>query len=178
MNTDGWRQTKLAWLAIFPAIFVVRCFLHAYMRIRDRCKSTSVFTEIRAMIWHIYHARSYVTYWRRYRKFLIFARDHLTGEALKALNKFEKKRAELYKGWLYPGAMPVKVTPHVEAACHGLHMAFQHRADTMRNTAHLLIRGWTLLHNFQPYCHRARARSQSPYCSPFHKLNQKQDHDC
>lgn len=62
VNTDGWKQTKLAWQELFPLIFVIRCFLHAYMRIRDRCKSTPVFTEIRAMIWHIYHARSHTTY--------------------------------------------------------------------------------------------------------------------
>jgi hypothetical protein len=44
------------------------------------------------------------TYWRRYRKCLTFTREHLTGEALKAVNKFEKKRAELFIGWRYPGA--------------------------------------------------------------------------
>lgn len=178
VNTDGWRQTRLAWYALFPAIFVVRCFLHAYMRIRDRCKSTPVFNEMRAMIWHIYHARSYVTYWRRYRKFLSFARDHLKGEALKAVNKFEKKRAELYKGWLYPGAHRVStmLERHMQPMTRCLYMGRDFHGH--RNTAHLLIRGWTLLHNFQPYCQRARARSKSPYCSPFHKLNQKQYHDC
>ena len=47
-----------------------------------------------------------------------------------------------------------------------------------RNTAHLLVRGWTLLHNFLPFCPRARTRSGSPYVSPFHKLNGKQYHEC
>lgn len=178
VNTDGWRQTKLAWLALFPTIFVIRCFLHAYMRIRDRCKSTPVFTEVRRMIWHIYHARSYVTYWRRYRRFLTFAREHLQGEALKAVSKFEKKRAELYKGWLYPGAHRVStmLERHMQPMTRCLYMARDFHGH--RNTAHLLIRGWTLLHNFQPYCQRARARSGSPFSSPFHKLNQKQYHDC
>ena len=67
VNTDGWKQTKLAWLALFPSIFVIRCFLHAYLRIRERCKSMPVFTEVRRMVWYIYHARTYITYWRRYR---------------------------------------------------------------------------------------------------------------
>ena len=178
VNTDGWYQTKRAWLALFPTIFVVRCFLHAYLRIRDRCKSTPVFTEIRAMIWHIYHARSHTTYWRRYRDFLVFAREHLKGEALKAVNKFEKKRAELYKGWLYPGAHRVStmLERHMQPMTRCLYMARDFHGH--RNTAHLLIRGWTLLHNFQPYCHRTRIRTQSPYVSPFHKLNKKRYHDC
>lgn len=178
VNTDGWYQTKRAWLALFPTIFVVRCFLHAYLRIRDRCKSSPVFTEIRALIWHIFYAKSHTTYWRRYRKFLIFGREHLTGEALKAVNKFEKKRAELYKGWLYPGAHRVStmLERHMQPMTRCLYMGRDFHGH--RNTAHLLIRGWTLLHNFQPYCQRTRARTQSPYVSPFHKLNKKRYHDC
>lgn len=178
VNTDGWKQTKLAWQELFPFIFVIRCFLHAYLRIRDRCKSTPIFTEIRAMIWYIYHARSHTTYWRRYRDFLAFAREHLKGEALKAVNRFEKKRAELYKGWLYPGAHRVStmLERHMQPMTRCLYMGRDFHGH--RNTAHLLIRGWTLLHNFQPYCQRARARSKSPYVSPFHKLNKKRYRNC
>lgn len=178
VNTDGWKQTKQAWLALFPTIFVIRCFLHAYLRIRDRCKSTPVFTEVRRMVWHIYHARTYITYWRRYRKFLAFAREHLKGEALKAVNKFEKKRAELYKSWLYPGAHRVStmLERHMQPMTRCLYMARDFHGH--RNTAHLLVRGWTLLHNFLPYCPRARARSGSPYVSPVHKLNHKRYHEC
>jgi hypothetical protein len=40
-----------------------------------------------------------------------------------------------------------------------------------RVSAHLLVRLWALLHNFQPYCPRARLRSSLPFNSPFHKLN-------
>lgn len=178
VNTDGWKQTKQAWLTLFPTLFIIRCFLHAYLRIRDRCKSTPVFNEVRRMVWYIYHARSYVTYWRRYRKFLSFAREHLKGEALKAVNKFEKKRAELYKGWRYPGAHRVStmLERHMQPMTRCLYMARDFHGH--RNTAHLLVRGWTLLHNFLPFCPRARARSGSPYVSPFHKLNKKRYRDC
>jgi len=178
VNTDGWKQTKQAWLALFPTIVVVRCFLPAYLRVRERCKSAPVFTEVRRIVWHIYHARTYITYWRCYRKFLTFAREHLKGEALKAVNKFEKKRAELYKGWLYPGAHRVStmLERHMQPMTRCLYMARDFHGH--RNTAHLLVRGWTLLHNFLSYCPRARAHSGSPYVSPFHKLNQKQYRDC
>ena len=178
VNNDGWLPTKQAWLSLFPGIFVIRCFLHAYLRIRDRCKSQPVFSEIRRMIWYIYHARSHTTYWRRDRDFLAFARDHLQGEALKAVNKFEKKRAELYKGWLYPGAHRVStmLERHMQPMTRCLYMARDFHGH--RNTAHLLVRGWTLLHNFLPYCPRTRARSGSPYVSPFHKLNQKRYCNC
>jgi hypothetical protein len=178
VNNDGWLPTKQAWLLLFPSIFVIRCFLHAYLRIRDRCKSKPVFTDIRRMIWHIYYAPTYITYWRRYRKFLTFAREHLQGEALKAVNKFEKKRAELYQGWLYPDAHRVStmLERHMQPMTRCLYMARDFHGH--RNTAHLLVRGWTLLHNFLPSCPRTLVRSGSPYISPFHKLNRRQYRDC
>ena len=178
VNTDGWKQTRQAWLALFPAIVVIRCFLHAFLRIRDRCKSSPVFTDVRRMVWHIYRAKTYITYWRRYRAFLVFAREQLTGEALKAVNKFEKKRAELYTGWKHPDSHRVStmLERHMQPMTRCLYMARDFHGH--RNTAHLLVRGWTLLHNFAPYCPRAQMRSKSSHLSPFHKLNGKLYCDC
>ena len=178
VNLDGWKQTKQAWLTLFPLIAVLRCFLHAFIQVRMRCKSKSVYPQIRYLVWQIYHARSQTNYYVTFKTFLAFAQEHLQGEALKAINKFKKKRAELYKGWLYPGAHRVStmLERHMQPMTRCLYMGRDFHGH--RNTAHLLIRGWTLLHNFQPYCQRARTRSESPYCSPFHKLNKKQYHSC
>jgi hypothetical protein len=178
VNTDGWYQTRLAWLALFPAIVAIRCFLHAFLRIRDRCQSSPVFEEVRHLVWHIYSAQTYMTYWRRYREFLKFARNHLKGEALKVVDKFEKKRAELFQGWRYPGSHRVStmLERHMQPMTRCLYMARDFHGH--RNTAHLLVRGWTLLHNFLPYCPRATTRSGSPYTSSFHKLNKKQYRLC
>ncbi len=38
VNTDGWKATRLAWLALFPCILIIRCFLHGWLSIRERCK--------------------------------------------------------------------------------------------------------------------------------------------
>ncbi|MCW5213611.1 hypothetical protein VU04_11985 [Desulfobulbus sp. TB] len=36
VNTDGWSPTQNAWLYLFPGVFVILCFLHAFLKIRDR----------------------------------------------------------------------------------------------------------------------------------------------
>ena len=38
VNTDGWPWTQAAWKALFPHGVVLLCFLHAYLKIRDRAK--------------------------------------------------------------------------------------------------------------------------------------------
>jgi hypothetical protein len=171
VNTDGWRQTRLAWLALFPAIMVIRCFLHAFLRIRDRCKHSPHFRRLQYLFWQIYRARSYATYWQRFRAFLEFAAAHLTGEAHNAVRKFEQKRAELFAGWRHPGCHRVStmLERHMQPMTRCLYMGRDFHGH--RVSAHLLVRSWALLHNFQPYCPRARLRTGSPFTSPFHKLN-------
>ena len=38
MSTDGWKGTKAAWKALFPGVVILLCFLHAWLKIRDRAK--------------------------------------------------------------------------------------------------------------------------------------------
>jgi hypothetical protein len=178
VNTDGWYQTRLAWLALFPMIVVIRCFLHAFLRIRDRCKSSPLFPQLRSLVWRIYHAKSQSAYYTAFKVFQDFAEVNLKGEALKAVMKFKKKRAELLRSLRYPDChrTSVMLERHMQPMTRCLYMARQFHGH--RNTAHLLVRGWALLHNFQPYCPRTTARSGSPYVSPFHKLNAKRYRHC
>ena len=36
VNTDGWQATMNTWKALFTGIFVICCFLHVFIKIRDR----------------------------------------------------------------------------------------------------------------------------------------------
>ena len=36
VNTDGWAATKRAWKNLFPTVLIIECFLHAWLKIRDR----------------------------------------------------------------------------------------------------------------------------------------------
>jgi hypothetical protein len=178
VNTDGWKQTSLAWRTLFPLVVVIRCFLHAFLRIRDRCKNSPHFPQIQHLIWKIYHAQSQTDYHQTYTDFLTFAQAHLKGEALNAVLRFKDKCDILWVGWNYPDCHRVStmLDRHMQPMTRCLYLARDFHGH--RNTAHLLVRGWALLHNFQPYCPRTLLDSGSPYHSPFHKLNRKVYRDC
>ena len=171
LNLDGWRQTKAAWLHLFPALIIIRCFLHAFLRIRDRCKNHPAYPQLQARIWQIYHAPSSGTYYHHFTKFLTLAHQQLTGEALKAVERFKQKRSELIQGLFHPGCHRVStmLERHMQPMTRCLYVGRHFHGH--RVSAHLLLRAWALLHNFQPYCPRARLQSGSPFTSPFHKLN-------
>jgi hypothetical protein len=38
VNMDGWKATRNAWQTLFPAVVITCCFLHVFIKIRDRAK--------------------------------------------------------------------------------------------------------------------------------------------
>ena len=38
VNTDGWFATRNAFRTLFPSIALVLCFLHGFLKIRNRCR--------------------------------------------------------------------------------------------------------------------------------------------
>ena len=56
MSVDGWAATHQAWLALFPLVVLLRCFLHGWLNIRSRGKLSEAFAELSERVWHAYHA--------------------------------------------------------------------------------------------------------------------------
>ena len=53
VNTDGWASTQNAFQTLFPLITVVLCFLHGFLKIRDRCRKAR---ELHRRVWDVYCA--------------------------------------------------------------------------------------------------------------------------
>jgi len=60
VNTDGWFATQNCWKHLYPAIYVIECFLHAFIKVRDRAtkKLKSSFNTAADKIWNCYRADS------------------------------------------------------------------------------------------------------------------------
>ena len=57
VSTDGWKGTQAAWKMLFPKVVILLCFLHAWLKIRDRAKHLKeVFAEVSRRVWEAYHA--------------------------------------------------------------------------------------------------------------------------
>ena len=177
LNFDGWLHTRQSWLTLFPTLVIIRCFVHTFLRIRDRCKRLDCFPDIQRQVWDIYHSLSPETFTEHLMAFLDFAHVHLQGEALKAVLKFKKRQFELMEGLYHPGCHRVStmLDRHMQSLTRCLYMARDFHGH--RTSAHLQVRAWALMHNFWPYCPRTLTRSGSPYTSPAHKLNQFCYHD-
>jgi hypothetical protein len=70
VNTDGWMATQKAWQKLFPMVAVLECFLHGFLKIRDRAtaKLKSVFNQVADKVWNIYRAENKATMAQRIRR--------------------------------------------------------------------------------------------------------------
>jgi hypothetical protein len=177
VNIDGWSPTQNAWQALFPGVIIIECFLHAFLKIRSRCKKRfqSVYQPIKQHVWDIYHAPDPHTFKKRTRTFHKWAQQAVTGTALEAINKLCAKADRFLLAFDYPNAYRTSnmLDRHMEPMHRWLCSSRFFHGHL--SSAERQVRAWALLHNFSPYCPRAKVSKR--YQSPAHKLNSVAYHD-
>ena len=107
MNTDGWQATQGAWKALFPHITVILCFLHAFLKIRDRATKAlgAVFAQVQERVWEAYHAPSKRAFAQRLRRLRAWAETAVPDSAMKTHTlDLCDKRAQLSRSYDYCSA--------------------------------------------------------------------------
>lgn len=172
VNTDGWCATQNAFRELFPAITIVLCFLHGFLKIRDRCRKLH---ELHGRVWEVYRAATSDEFRQRMTAFREWCQQGTWPKAVhEALEKLWNRESDYVAGYSHAGChrtsnqcdrLMNRLTRWLYAG-RGLH--------GHQRSSELRLRGWALLHNFRPF---ARRGSQPPaYQSPAHRLNQKQYH--
>jgi hypothetical protein len=173
VNADGWAATRNAFRALFPAIAVILCFLHGFLRVRDRCRKAH---DLHRRVWDIYRAATAEEFRRRMEEFRRWcAARTWTAPVSEVLAKLWAKE-ELYAvAYDHPGChrtsnavdRPMNRLCRLMYAGRGLH---GHQGPSESR-----LRGWALLQNFRPYAPRGKRPRE--FESPAHRLNGKRYHE-
>jgi hypothetical protein len=170
VNTDGWGATRTAWQKLFDrGVVLILCFLHAALKIRDRCRRWEKKRELMKRVWSCYLAPTLTLY----------------REQVQALEKWTLETPEMPEGArekvLDLCVHPKRFEPgysHLEAH-HTSNMLdrlmdFQDRilygmrylhSYALQGTARLMVRAMALLWNFHPFGRKTGRHS------PFADLN-------
>lgn len=171
VNTDGWTATGLAWLTLFPTIVIIRCFLHAFIKIRACCKRMkNDFVEIQSRVWEIYHAADPLTFMKNVAELKTWALLSLPqGTGLDAILNLCAKTPVFIKAYAYPDAYRTSnmIDRHMEPLARFLYNIKYFNGHL--TSAERSVRAWAISHNFLPYCPRAQLGRD--FKSPAHKLN-------
>ena len=176
VNTDGWAATQKAWLTLFVTITIIECFLHAFLKIRDRCQKRwqSVWPDIQQRVWNIYHAADAQNFRQQTTDLLTWAQNTVSGTALEAIQKLCAKTDKFVLAFDFPQAYRTSnmLDRHMEPMARWLSDARFFHGHW--HSAELQVRSWALFHNFQPYC--PRTKISQLYISPAHNLNDRVYH--
>jgi len=173
VNTDGWAATRNAFGSLFPTIAVVLCFLHGFLKIRDRCRKAR---DLHRRIWDVYRAVTAEEFRRLMGELQRWcATQTWTAPVREMLAKLWAKTESYAVAYDHPGChrtsnavdRPMNRLCRLMYAGRGLH--------GHQGSSELRLRGWALLQNFRPYA--PRGKCPRAFHSPAHRLNGKRYHE-
>jgi len=170
VNTDGWAATQRAWLTLFPVVIIIECFLHAFIKIRERGRHLKeIFNQLSQRVWDAYRATDEPSFRLRIAELQLWAEKNTTAYVLEAALKLCAKVDRFALAYDHPLAHRTSnmLDRHMNSMARWLDSTrFFHGHWTSSERS---IRAWALLHDFGPYC--PRSKISQTFSSPFHKLN-------
>jgi hypothetical protein len=178
VSTDGWAGTQAAWKALFSQVVVLLCYLHAWLKIRDRAKHLKdLFAEASRRVWEAYHAPNRRSFAQRLRWLRKWATDHLKGIVLEKVLDLCQKRERWSIAYRHPDGY--RTSNMVDRIMRGMNRYFDHgqHLHGSRQACRWHCRAWALLCNFAPW-HPATTRANADWRCPAERLNRHRYHDC
>jgi hypothetical protein len=177
VNTDGWPATQAAWRALFKGVTLILCFLHAFLKIRDRAVHLKeTFAELSRRIWEAYHAPDARSFSQRLRRLREWATAHVAKEVVREkVLALCDKRAAFVRAYNRPGCR--RTSNPVDRLLRRLdyHLYCTQRLHGTTEAAERGLRGWALIHNFAPSCPET-VRESPGLRSPAERLNGRRYH--
>jgi hypothetical protein len=176
--TDGWEATQNAWQRLFPGICIILCFLHAVLKIGERCvRNLPLRTSLVDKAGSVYEAVTRAQFSQRLRRFREWGLKHTSlGPLRDAVLSLCNKGPRFACAYSHRGA-------HRTSNAVDRLMNYQDRRlyamgyfHGTLESARLAVRAMALLWNFHPYGTRIR-RDSPTRRSPFHDLNGFHYHD-
>ena len=172
VNTDGWPATQAAWRALFTGVTIILCFLHAFLKIRERAAHLKeTFNVLRERVWESYRAPDARSFSQRLRRLREWAKGHVDREVVreKVLALCNKRRA-FAPAYDHPGCY--RTSNLVDRLLRRLdyHLYCTQHLHGTPAAAEQGLRGWALIHNFAPSCPEV-VRESPGLRSPAERLN-------
>ena len=119
VNTDGWQATQAAWRSLFHKVTLILCFLHSFLKIRERAVHLKeLFGEIGRRVWEAYSAPEARSFSQRLRRLREWASVHVDKEVVREkVLSLCGKHAAFAKAYAHPGCY--RTSNLVDRLCAG-----------------------------------------------------------
>ncbi len=106
VTTDGWQATDAAFLALFPQVTILLCFLHAFLKLRRRAKRLKDdWTTLRKKLWATYKAKKRAAFSQRLRRTNEWVQQHVSLDSVRgAMSRIAANVARYSQAYQHAGA--------------------------------------------------------------------------
>ena len=180
MNTDGWKTTQNAWKTIFSSIIIINCFLHIFIKIRDRAKNKykNQFLQAANKLWDCYQSQTKTSFAQRVRRLHEWAikETGIPEVIIGPISKLRQNLSAFSTAYDFPGAH--RTSNMIDRLMQRMH---RHLFSTQYfhgslSAAELSIRGWVLINNFAPSNPWTIKKHDGLQC-PAERINEFRYHD-
>lgn len=175
VNTDGWKATRAAWLSLFVGVGLVLCFLHGFIKVRDRCRKK--YPELKARIWDAYRAETSAEFERQLDALSVWSKEQDFPSTVQTyVEKLVNLKASYSKSYEHPGCH--RTSNMVDRLMNQLDRVINsgRRLHGHLMSAEYRLRGWALLLNFRPFTRRHQSRQAVQSRSAAERANQTTYH--
>ncbi len=172
---DAWEATKNAWRYLFPSICVILCFLHVFIKIRNRGKRKyrDIFPDVATKLRDGYRATSKACFSQRVRRLREWGeKNSLPPVFLNTLEKLRKKIDYCKVAYDHPGCHRTSNMLDRLMQRLDLHLANTKYFHGSNESAEDSVRGWALIQNFAPSNPNTLRKYNNGQKSPAERLNQ------
>lgn len=178
VNIDGWNATRNTWKFLFSSVVIICCFLHVFIKIRDRAKKKykDMFMNVSTKLWECYYAENKQTFSQRIRRLIEWCKKIETPDVfLRPIVKLRNNIAAFTAAYDHPNAhrtsnMLDRLMQRMDR--HLFSTQYFHGTIT---AAELSIRGWALIQNFAP-SNPHTVKKHNGLQSPAERLNKFRYH--
>ena len=172
VNIDGWKATRKAWLSLFPTVAIICCFLHVFIKIRDRAKKKhrDIFEKVASKLWECYRAESKRSFSQRIRRIVEWCKNNdVPSVIMDPIAKLRKNIALYRVAYEHPEAN--RTSNMVDRLMQKMdrHLFSTRYFHGSMDAARLNMRGWALITNFAPF--NPRTMKLKEHRSPAECLN-------
>lgn len=173
VNTDGWAATQNAFKTLFEGITVILCFLHGFLKIRDRCRKNF---EVGKHVWDVYRAATASEFRDRMQSLKQWCESQELPDIVKTMvNKLIRRTDEYAKAYEKPGCH--RTSNMVDRLMNRLYRVLYAGRGLHGNQAssERRLRGWALLLNYRPFAPRSGLKRE--FHCPADRLNGRSYHE-
>ncbi|OVE82673.1 hypothetical protein BVY04_00290 [bacterium M21] len=178
VNLDGWAATNNAWQSLFPAVAIISCILHVYIKLRDCSKKKwkDAFNLVADKFWECYNATTKASFSQRLRRFDEWAKYADIPEFMrKRIAKMRGNASKYSIAYDFRGSHRTSnMLDRLMQRMDRRLLATQYFHGNIRS-ANLAMRGWCLIVNFAPL-NPTTVKKTPGLQSPAERLNGRSYH--